>query len=153
MYCFQTDITFQEVPNEVSLVLSISGCPHKCKGCHSIDLWKDGNGDLLTLTNFTQLLNKYERFVTCICFFGGEWEEENLISFLELATRRGLKTCLYTGAKDITQTLKQYLNYLKLGPWIEAQGGLNNHNTNQVFIDLDSGETLNHLFQTNTRRK
>ena len=34
------DIVFQEVPNEISLVFNISGCPHKCEGCHSKYLWE-----------------------------------------------------------------------------------------------------------------
>ena len=32
-------ITFQEVPNEISLSFLIAGCPLKCKGCHSADSW------------------------------------------------------------------------------------------------------------------
>lgn len=37
-YC-SYDIVFQEVPNETTLVFNISGCPHKCEGCHSKYLW------------------------------------------------------------------------------------------------------------------
>ena len=33
-------IVMQEVPNEVSLAINISGCPHKCEGCHSKYLWE-----------------------------------------------------------------------------------------------------------------
>ena len=33
-------ITFQEVPNEISLSFLITGCPLKCKGCHSADSWR-----------------------------------------------------------------------------------------------------------------
>ena len=33
-------ITFQEVPNEISLSFLIAGCPLKCKGCHSADSWR-----------------------------------------------------------------------------------------------------------------
>ena len=33
-------ITFQEVPNEISLSFLIAGCPLRCKGCHSADSWR-----------------------------------------------------------------------------------------------------------------
>lgn len=33
-------ITFQEVPNEISLSFLIAGCPLRCKGCHSADSWQ-----------------------------------------------------------------------------------------------------------------
>lgn len=36
-------ITFQEVPNEISLSFLITGCPLKCKGCHSADSWRIPN--------------------------------------------------------------------------------------------------------------
>ena len=37
-------IVFQEVPDEVTLAINISGCPHKCEGCHSKYLWEyDGH--------------------------------------------------------------------------------------------------------------
>lgn len=35
LYFSKTILTFQDVPNEISLALSISGCQLKCKGCHS----------------------------------------------------------------------------------------------------------------------
>lgn len=35
------DVTFQEVPNEVSLVIPISMCQNRCEGCHSAYLRND----------------------------------------------------------------------------------------------------------------
>ena len=29
------DIVFQEIPDEVTLALNLSGCPNGCPGCHS----------------------------------------------------------------------------------------------------------------------
>ncbi|RKV72511.1 MAG: 4Fe-4S cluster-binding domain-containing protein, partial [Neisseria sp.] len=37
-------IVWQEVPGEVSLAFLFSGCPLRCKGCHSADTWKEGIG-------------------------------------------------------------------------------------------------------------
>ena len=36
-------ITFQEVPNEISLSFLIAGCPLRCKGCHSAYSWRITN--------------------------------------------------------------------------------------------------------------
>lgn len=33
------DIVFQEVPGEVALAYTITGCTVGCKGCHSVDSW------------------------------------------------------------------------------------------------------------------
>ena len=63
-------VTFSEVPDEISLCINLSGCPHKCKGCHSEYLQQD-IGTVLT----TQMLDKIiesNSGVTCVCFMGGD---------------------------------------------------------------------------------
>ena len=37
----ETDIVFQEIPDEVTLAVNLSGCPCRCPGCHSKHLWGD----------------------------------------------------------------------------------------------------------------
>ena len=37
----ETQVTFSEVPDEISLCINISNCPHRCKGCHSPYLQED----------------------------------------------------------------------------------------------------------------
>lgn len=140
------EVSLQEVPGEISVIFPISGCPHRCPGCHSSELWPDRGQDL-TLDVLQHELSRYGELVTCVCFFGGEWEEENLITFLNFSQGLGYKTCLYTGAESISDKLKNNLNYLKLGPWIEVLGGLALPTTNQVFMNLDNGKCLNSLFQ------
>ena len=36
-----TQVVFAEIPDEVSLAINISCCPHRCPGCHSPYLQKD----------------------------------------------------------------------------------------------------------------
>ena len=62
-------ITFQEVPNEVSLTFTISNCPYRCEDCHSPWLQKN-IGDELTTETIMLLLDKYQGAVTCVCFMG-----------------------------------------------------------------------------------
>lgn len=139
-------VSLQEVPGEISLIFQITGCPHKCLGCHSLELWPE-NGVDLTLSKFLDELSRYENFITCVCFFGGEWAKSSLIEYLEIAKAKKLKTCLYTGANSIHNDFYQYLNYLKTGPWVQSLGGLDSKNSNQIFYDLDKNVILNHVFQ------
>ena len=36
-----TEVVFQEVPDEISLAINISGCPIHCPDCHSKFLWEN----------------------------------------------------------------------------------------------------------------
>lgn len=139
-------IVWQEVPGEVSLAYTISGCPLRCVGCHSADTWPLGAGYLLTLADFKAELEKYQGLMTCVLFLGGEWHEQMLLELLEIAQKQGLNTCLYTGYEDVSHELKARLTYLKTGPWVRELGGLDSANTNQRFIDLRTNECLNSLF-------
>ena len=74
MYCYDVDIVLQEVPGQISICFSISGCPLHCKGCHSPFLWKEGNGELLTDERYRDILNQYRGYANCVLFMGGEWQ-------------------------------------------------------------------------------
>ncbi|PKH88249.1 anaerobic ribonucleoside-triphosphate reductase activating protein [Colwellia sp. Bg11-28] len=144
--CITPSVVFQEVPNEISLCFSITGCKVGCKGCHSTELWHEDNGIPLSNTSFTQWLKKYQGLISCVVFFGGEWQPNALIEKLLIAKNHGLKTCLYSGEKHINIIISQHLNFLKTGAWHETLGGLDSPTTNQVFRDVISGKKLNHLF-------
>lgn len=145
-----TTISVQEVPGEISMIFEISGCPHRCEGCHSMELWSN-SGRVLNLESLSYEIEKYKKFITCVCFFGGEWSEAILASLLKECRQRGYKTCLYTGAQDVSSKLKSNLDFSKTGRWEESLGGLNSLTTNQRFIHLGTGECLNFLFQNNTQ--
>jgi anaerobic ribonucleoside-triphosphate reductase activating protein len=139
-------LTFQEVPTEISLCFLISGCPMRCKGCHSVDAWKQDQGHKLTPSVFENLIQKYIGVATCVCFLGGEWHESKLIEFFTIAKKYGFKTCLYTGLDDVTSNIKAVLDYIKTGHFVAELGGLNSPTTNQKFIHLETGKILNSLF-------
>lgn len=135
-------IVLQEVPGEISISFSITGCKLTCKGCHSPFLWKEGSGNELTTERFIDILSKYDGLATCVLFMGGEWHEEELIEFLKIAKNMNLKTCLYTGLEDVPTSIKKQLTFLKVGPWISELGGLNSLTTNQRFIEVETGKVL-----------
>lgn len=145
MFFTNKTITVLEVPNEISLMYSISGCGKSCINCHSPEL-QEKNGDLLTLELFETHIKQYEKHISCICFLGGNWYD-NFIDYCKLAKKYNKKVCLYTGDVDIPYNIKIELDFVKLGPYIEKFGGLDNINTNQKFIDLNNNINLNHLFQ------
>ncbi|UUO21794.1 anaerobic ribonucleoside-triphosphate reductase activating protein [Colwellia sp. M166] len=147
--CLPPSIVFQEVPNEISLCFSVSGCKVACTGCHSTELWNADYGSHLSNKSFINWLTKYQNLISCVIFFGGEWQAKALIEKLLIARNLGLKTCLYSGQKHIDISISEHLNFLKTGPWQSALGGLESITSNQVFRDIKTGEKLNHLFIKN----
>lgn len=141
-------IVWQEVPGEVALAYTITGCPVGCKGCHSVDSWPVGSGTPLTEQHLATQLSRYQGLITCVLFLGGEWQPTALIAQLRQARAAGLTTCLYTGYDTIPLSIREHLTYLKTGPWIAARGGLDNPATNQRFYDLRTQQLLNCQFQT-----
>ncbi|MEN9464821.1 MAG: hypothetical protein RL217_1002 [Pseudomonadota bacterium] len=147
MYYSSEQIVWQEVPGEVSLAYGISGCPLRCVGCHSADTWPLMSGKPLNEAHFLAKLDQYQGLITCVLFLGGEWHEAELITLLACARARQLKTCLYTGFEEVSPALKAQLTFIKLGPWHKDLGGLDSPNTNQRFIEVETGQVLNNLFQ------
>ncbi|WNO60587.1 anaerobic ribonucleoside-triphosphate reductase activating protein [Rheinheimera sp. MMS21-TC3] len=147
MFNFSAEqIVFQEVPSEVSLAFTITGCQLGCKGCHSVDSWPAHSGTELTESYLKQRLQQYKGLISCVLFLGGEWQPTKLINLLKLARQHQLHTCLYTGLDSISEPIKTELTYLKTGRWQPELGGLNSPTTNQRFIDLRNGACLNHRF-------
>lgn len=141
-------ITFQEVPNEISLVLNITGCTHHCDGCHSDYLAQDfGN---YVDDDLPALLDRYKGMITCVCFMGGDQAIDNLREWLKrIKEEYDLKTCVYSGTDDIDtfDNCLDYLDYLKIGPYKKEFGGLDNPNTNQKFyIVVKDEDTEINLF-------
>lgn len=135
------NIVFQEIPDEVTLVLTITGCPYRCKGCHSAYLWQY-QGHLLS-EELPTLLSKYKDYITCVCFMGGDQNLAELEKWCEEIHKIGLKTALYTGRDDFPPK-NEFFDYLKIGHYDSEKGGLNSPTTNQrMFI-----RTLNFLNET-----
>lgn len=148
-------VAFQEVPDEVSLIINISGCPHKCEGCHSKYLW-EYDGSYIS-NDLQKLINGYKDYITCVCFMGGEQNVEELKQLLISVKLAGYKTCLYSGlhTEDIKQLSELYnvLDYLKIGDYQKDKGGLNEKTTNQKFYKIQNNvlTDLTYIFQKEKR--
>ncbi|NMP32363.1 anaerobic ribonucleoside-triphosphate reductase activating protein [Thalassotalea sp. M1531] len=143
---FPPHVVFEEVPDEVTLAFVISGCPLRCSGCHSQDTWQRDRGLPLTCERFSHYIEQYSGFISCVLFFGGEWQSELLIKKLIIAKQYQLKTCLYTGLNKLPKRILQHLDFVKTGPWLEERGGLADPKSNQQFIEVSTGKKLNHRF-------
>ena len=153
LLCYSSAITASEVPDEVSLCYEISGCKHRCRGCHSPHLWKKIGTPLKSVVRTT--LRQYADYITCICFMGGEWEPEQINQIASWAKSEypHLKLCIYSGGNEDCRKLFPEFDYIKFGSYKENLGGLDSPSTNQkMYYKNISGYTdITYKFQI--RRK
>lgn len=123
-------ITFAEVPDEVSLTFSISNCPGRCEGCHSPELREDIGNDLLA--DLPTIIEKYKGMISCVTLLGEGKDLDDLHKAVDLIHLHGLKSCVYYGRDEYSNALP-YSNYIKIGHYDFTKGGLDNPNTNQKF--------------------
>jgi anaerobic ribonucleoside-triphosphate reductase activating protein len=130
-------VTFQEVPNEISLVFTVTNCIHNCLNCHSPWL-KENIGKNLE-TDFNDILIKYENMITCVCFMG---EGNDSYALINLIKDCKYKTALYTGIDELSSWMLNF-DYIKIGHYEENLGALDSPTTNQRFFRNVNGELEN----------
>lgn len=144
---FNYDIVFQEVPNEITLAINITCCPYSCPGCHSAHLRED-IGEPLNEAVIESLIKKYGTSITCLCFMGGDSDPEEVarLAGFSRSLQKGLKIAWYSGREILPANfpLKNF-NYIKLGEYAEALGGLDKANTNQRFYAIDEICTMKEI--------
>lgn len=137
IYCKEI---FSEVPGEITLGISISGCQIHCQGCHSRELWED-KGTPLTIEELQSLLDKHQG-ITCLCLLGGEHNIDSLTELFMYAHQR-IKTAWYCGLDMIPKDkvgIIQYLDFLKVGRFDLDLGPINEKKTNQRFYKIKEGK-------------
>lgn len=139
MEIFDKSITYQEVPDKICFTLFVAGCKNNCKNCS----WKGkfSKSSKLKLEDFEKEILDKKNYVDVIVFLGGEWLDD-FIDYLKVAKKCGFETCLYTGLDDVSNEIKNYLDYLKVGKYIEERGSLFSRNTNQRFYDLKNNKEI-----------
>lgn len=139
-----TDIVFQEVPDETTLAINLALCPCHCPGCHSSYLWQD-TGEELTTDSLDMLINADgSTAITCVSFMGGDndpYAVSELAAYIHEQYPK-LKTCWYTGRTIISPEVnRKNFDYIKVGPFIRHLGPLKSKTTNQrMYKQLPSGE-------------
>ena len=138
-----TQVTFREIPDEVTLCINISGCPIRCPDCHSKELWQD-IGDDLTRSTLLRLIEE-NKGITCVCFMGHS-SIENINEVIELSEmvkniyNNQLKLALYSGYTKITNFSNiNVFDYIKEGPYITSNGSIDKITTNQRFYKNNNG--------------
>lgn len=133
-----TAVTFSEFPNEISLCINITGCKINCPGCHSPYLAEDIGESLGELT-LHKLITE-NKGITCVGFMGGDIEPKSVNALAQyIKTEYNLKVGWYSGRNHLAPEIDlQYFDYVKLGPYVEERGGLDNPNTNQVMLEIDN---------------
>ena len=125
-------VTFSEIPDEITLCINLSGCPYRCKGCHSSYLRED-IGTQLDLQHLTDLIDS-NTGITCVCLMGGDADTVEVNSLAQNIKEYypELKVGWYSGSEKLPKDIEPWnFDYIKLGPYKKELGPLNSPTTNQ----------------------
>lgn len=131
------EITFSEIPDEITLCINISNCCIRCPDCHSKFLWEDV-GEPLTDELVFYLIDRNEG-ITCICFMGGDSDPVYLSKLVKniKQTYPNLKIAIYSGKEYLDRAFNpSNIDFAKVGPYKKECGGLDNPKTNQRLYSL-----------------
>ena len=138
-----SDIVFQEIPDEVTLAINISNCPCHCPGCHSQYLWED-IGLPLDTNAIDDFVEEYGKDLTCIAFMGGDCDPRGIDQLAQYVHEEypQFKVAWYSGKTVISPLItKNDFDYIKIGPFIRHLGPLKKPTTNQrLYRQNDQGE-------------
>lgn len=139
-----TKIVFQEIPDEITLAINISGCPCNCDGCHSSYLAED-IGERLDSDSLNKIINA-NTGITCVSFMGGDTNPDNVNNLAEFIRDKysKLKVAWYSGKQELSKEINlKNFDFIKLGPYIKELGPLNSRTTNQRFYEVLSPSITN----------
>lgn len=136
-----SQVTFEELPTEVTLSLSVSDCQNRCLGCHSPEL-RGNIGIELTDVELKRLINKNSG-VNCVLLLGEGNDKDRLVELAGLIRSIGLKAALYSGRDEVEEDLFQVFDYIKVGRWDERFGPLNSRTTNQILYKIENNQRIN----------
>lgn len=133
---YNTDVVFQEIPDEVTLAINITNCPCRCPGCHSSHLWEDV-GMPLTTDAIDHFVNEFGSNISCIAFLGGDADPKgvNILAQYIREEYPQFKVAWYSGRIRVpAYVCKQDFDYIKIGPYIKHLGPLGERTTNQRML-------------------
>lgn len=151
-----TKIVFQEIPDEITLAINISGCPIRCPDCHSKYLWEDV-GEPLNRCSLHNLIEK-NKGISCIAFMGGDANVPYLHTLIYWTRTRypKLKIAWYSGRDSLLWQFKESevanLDYIKIGSYIKERGPLNSRTTNQRLYKISHSPNGGSIVEDITKR-
>lgn len=109
--------------------LYVSGCSHKCKGCHNPSTWDYNAGEKLTEKKMDEIIDyiKSNPLLSGITISGGdplaEQNRQDLCVFLKKLKENNINVWVYTGyyyyqVKNIE--CMKYIDVLVDGPFVES---------------------------------
>lgn len=138
-----TQVTFAEVPDEITLCINITGCKNGCKNCHSSYLAQD-IGTELTFNEVRKLIKKNSG-ISCIVLMGGDAEPDKINTLASFIINHygSIKVAWYSGRQELNNNIDLCnFDYIKLGPYKEEFGPLNSRTTNQRFYKVNGKELV-----------
>lgn len=138
-----TQVTFAEVPDEITLCINITGCKNGCKNCHSSYLAQD-IGTELTFNEVRKLIKKNSG-ISCIALMGGDAEPDKINTLASFIINHygSIKVAWYSGRQELNNNIDLCnFDYIKLGPYKEEFGSLNSRTTNQRFYKVNGKELV-----------
>lgn len=138
-----TQVTFSEVIDEITLCINISNCPCHCEGCHSSYLAED-IGTPLTFEELNKLIED-NKGISCIAIMGGDSNplEVSNIAFYIKSIWDNLKVAWYSGRQELSKDIDlKNFDAVKLGPYIKELGPLNSKTTNQRFYKVNNNQLI-----------
>ena len=142
-----TDVVFQEIPDEVTLAVNISNCPCHCPGCHSHYLWED-IGLPLDTDAIDAFVTKYGKDITCLAFMGGVCDPKGVNRLAQYIHEEHpqYKVGWYSGRLRIPSDVKKTdFDYIKVGPYIRHLGPLGKRTTNQRMYKQNNAGTFDDI--------
>jgi anaerobic ribonucleoside-triphosphate reductase activating protein len=131
------------VPDEITLCINITGCKNGCKNCHSSYLAQD-IGTELTFNEVRKLIKKNSG-ISCIALMGGDAEPDKINTLASFIINHygSIKVAWYSGRQELNNNIDLCnFDYIKLGPYKEEFGPLNNRTTNQRFYKVNGKELV-----------
>lgn len=122
-------VVFEEIPDRVTMALTISNCTGRCQGCHSSWL-RLNNGTEIT----NEIIDSFYDLPLCNCFLflGDGNDEESLFKYaIYIKERYNIEIALYTGKDNLSDKYYDIFDFVKIGSYKEEFGPLNKKTTNQ----------------------
>lgn len=132
-----TMVCMSEIPDYISLGISITNCTGKCEGCHSPWL-RENIGEELSENVLDELIRKNEG-INCVLFLGEGKDKERILELGKYVRDKypSLKIALYSGRDHVENEYSKVFDFIKIGSYNAKYGPLNKRTTNQILLEVD----------------